>query len=212
MTRRLTSWIAAILLIPAALLVAPLVAQRGGGGGGAGGGTPLPTNRLGLLTMALSLSDEQKKGVKTVLDAEYKAAAPLRDALGKSRLALGLAIQNQKTPAEVEDATKQVRRTVVTDGAGRDEGPREGPESPDRRAACESSRDALGAQHVARDARRQEVGYVARPPVLLSHPGAARFTEVRTAAPRPRARGHSADYRTDGPASRPPLDLADRRD
>jgi len=107
MTRRSTAWLVAVLLVPASLLVAPLVAQRGGGGGGAGGGTPLPTNRLGILTMALTLSDEQKKSVKTVLDAEYKAAQPLRDALVKSRLALGLALQNQKAAAEIEDATKR---------------------------------------------------------------------------------------------------------
>jgi Spy/CpxP family protein refolding chaperone len=93
--------------VAAALGVAPLVAQRGGGGGGAGGGMPLPTTRLGMLAMALTLTDTQKKDVKKILDDEFKAAAPLRDGLTKSRLALGLAVQNQKPAAEVDEAAKQ---------------------------------------------------------------------------------------------------------
>jgi Spy/CpxP family protein refolding chaperone len=88
--------------------VGPVVAQRGGGGGGGGfGGPPPPTTRLGILAMALTFTDEQKKQVKNTLDADYKAAAPVRDALTKSRLALGTALQAKKPPAEIEAATKQ---------------------------------------------------------------------------------------------------------
>lgn len=96
-----------ILLIVAALCVAPLLAQRGGGGGGAGGGMPMPTTRLGMLTLALTLSDQQKKDVKKVLDDEFKAAAPLRGTLAKARLELGQAVQANKTGAELDDATKR---------------------------------------------------------------------------------------------------------
>jgi hypothetical protein len=88
-----------------ALVIAPLVAQRVGGGGG--GGMPMPTTRHGMLSMALTLSDQQKKDVKKVLDDEFKAAAPLRDALAKSRLALGQAVQANQPAAEVEGATKR---------------------------------------------------------------------------------------------------------
>jgi Spy/CpxP family protein refolding chaperone len=89
------------------LAAAPLVAQRGGGGGGGGfGGPPPPTTRLGMMAMALTFSDDQKKQVKNLLDAEYKNTAPLRDALAKSRLALGMAVQNKMAGAELDAATK----------------------------------------------------------------------------------------------------------
>jgi len=114
MTRRSTTWLAGLLLIPAVLCVVPLLAQRGGGGGGGGGGVPLPTTRLGMLAMGLTLTDAQKKDVKKILDDEFKAAAPLRDGLAKSRLALGQAVQDNKTPAEVEEATKQYAAQSLT--------------------------------------------------------------------------------------------------
>lgn len=99
--------IGTIAVIAAVVAVAPLVAQRGGGGGGAGGGMPLPTTRLGILAMALTLSDQQKKDVKKLLDDEYKAAAPLRGSLAKARQELGQAVQANKTGAELDDATKR---------------------------------------------------------------------------------------------------------
>src|SRR5262245_46581917 len=94
------------LALAMVLLAAPALAQRRGGGGGTPGAPPPPTNRLGILTMGLTLSDDQKKQVESTLDAEYKSAAPLRDALTKSRLALGTALQTKKSPTELDEATK----------------------------------------------------------------------------------------------------------
>ena len=104
MSRRTTS-VVALLAVVAVLAVVPLVAQRGGGARGGGGGMPMPTTRLGMLTMALALSDQQKKDIKKTLDDDFKAAAPLREALTKTRLALGQAVQTTKTPGELDDAT-----------------------------------------------------------------------------------------------------------
>jgi hypothetical protein len=65
-----------------------------------------PTTRLGIFATLFTLTDDQKKQVKSLLDAEYKAAAPLRDQLTKSRLALGMAIQTKKSLSEVDAAAK----------------------------------------------------------------------------------------------------------
>jgi len=68
---------------------------------------PPPTTRLGIFAAVFALTEDQKKQVKTLLDAEYKGAAPLRDQLGKARTALGMAIQTKKSLSEVDDAAKQ---------------------------------------------------------------------------------------------------------
>jgi Spy/CpxP family protein refolding chaperone len=54
---------------------------------------PRPT-RLDLLTSAFTLTGDQKKQVKSILDADYKASSATRDQWMASRTALGKAIQS----------------------------------------------------------------------------------------------------------------------
>lgn len=79
--------------------------QRGGTRGGAGMGAMMirPT-RLAVFVAMFSMTDAQKKRTKDILDAEYRAAAPLRDALTKTRAALGQAIEDDKEAAEIDQA------------------------------------------------------------------------------------------------------------
>lgn len=83
-----------------ALLTASPLAQRGGGGGASMG--PAPTTRAAALVTTLKLDNDQKKQIKTILDAAYKDAAPIRDALTKTRAAAGAAIQAGKDKADAE--------------------------------------------------------------------------------------------------------------
>ncbi len=91
------------------LAVAAASAQRGGGGGSrgggmAGGGMGGSPTRLVVLTATLKLDDGQKAQAKTVLDAEFKSAAPARKALTAARETLGAAIQAGKDQAEIDRA------------------------------------------------------------------------------------------------------------
>ena len=97
--------------IVAGTIAAPM-AQRGGGGGGMRGGgrgmtMGVAPTRLQVLTAILALSDEQKKQVKQILDAEYKAAAPLREELAKSRETLGFAIRDEQGQSVIEEAVSE---------------------------------------------------------------------------------------------------------
>ena len=97
------------------LLCASLgLAQRGGGGGGKNGGDsgvpmgPAPAaNKFENIASALNLNKDQKKAVRTILDEGAKEAAPLRDQVSKSRVAVGDAIGGKKGDEEL----KQVART-----------------------------------------------------------------------------------------------------
>ncbi|TAK15850.1 MAG: periplasmic heavy metal sensor [Acidobacteria bacterium] len=75
---------------------------RAGGrrGGGPGGGL----TRMELLTAMFSLDGNAKKQVKSILDADYKAAASARDQWTATRTAIGTAIQSGKEPAAIEQA------------------------------------------------------------------------------------------------------------
>jgi hypothetical protein len=76
--------------------------QRGGGGGMRGGGMPggfSAPSRLNSFTLMFSLSEDQKKAVKKILDDEFKAAAGLRAALSSAREPIGVAIRDNQEAA-----------------------------------------------------------------------------------------------------------------
>lgn len=101
------------ILITGLLCAGFALAQRGGGGGSKGGGDMAPTmgaampNRIDRIAAALNLDKDQKKTVRTILEDGAKEAAPLRDQVAKSRIALGEAIGAQKG----EEELKQIART-----------------------------------------------------------------------------------------------------
>ena len=74
---------------------------------GAPMGGPPSSNRFENIANALSLNKEQRKTVRSILDDGAKEAAPLRDQIGKSRVAVGEAIVANKG----EDELKQVAKT-----------------------------------------------------------------------------------------------------
>jgi hypothetical protein len=104
------------------ILATSLVLAQGRGGGGMGGGgdegsgmgggsrggeaggiqMPRVVNRMDQMSEALKLNKEQKKEVKTILDEGQKEAAPLRDQLMKSQLAIGEAIQGGKSQDDLK--------------------------------------------------------------------------------------------------------------
>jgi len=67
---------------------------------------PALRTRLQVLTDAFSLDKDQKNEVKILMDGAYKAAAPLRADLTKTRLALAQAVIDNKSEADVAAATK----------------------------------------------------------------------------------------------------------
>jgi len=67
--------------------------RRGGGAGGMGGFSA--PSRMLTLTLMLSLTEEQKKSVKKLMDDEYRAAEPLRKALTTTREPIGIAIRDR---------------------------------------------------------------------------------------------------------------------
>jgi uncharacterized membrane protein len=92
------------------------MAQGYGGGRGRGGdgemdpraGTPPSTNRFDKIANSLNLNKDQRKTVRTILDDGAKAAAPIREQMSKSRIAVGEAITANKS----EDELKQVAKTA----------------------------------------------------------------------------------------------------
>lgn len=88
---------------------------RGGGRGGGGGGRGPMTDirgRMEILSDVFDLDKDQKKAVKTTLDAAYKDAAPIRLELKKTRAALGVAAQGNDAAAI--DAAAKAYATQVT--------------------------------------------------------------------------------------------------
>jgi Spy/CpxP family protein refolding chaperone len=84
-----------------------MATPRAGGGGGAGRGRGLADirpGRLELLTTLFTLNDAQKKQVKSIMDAEYKASSAARDQWTASRMAIGKAIQSGSAPADLDQA------------------------------------------------------------------------------------------------------------
>jgi hypothetical protein len=102
-------------LLVTGLLCASLgLAQGGKGGGKSGGGgdmgaeTPMAASatKFDDIANTLNLNKEQKKAVKTILDEGAKEAAPLRDQVSKSRVAVGEAIDAQKSEEELKQVAK----------------------------------------------------------------------------------------------------------
>jgi hypothetical protein len=75
-----------------------------GGAGGEGGGIQMPrvVTRIDQIVEILKLNKEQKKEVKSILDEGQKEAAPIRDQLLKSQLAIGEAIQGGKSQDDLK--------------------------------------------------------------------------------------------------------------
>jgi Spy/CpxP family protein refolding chaperone len=88
-----------------------LLAQRGGRGGPTG--VVVTVTRLTLFTSLLQLDDTQKKRVKQILDADYKAAAPIREQLASARIAIGQAIQAEAEAADVDRAVAAYSEPVA---------------------------------------------------------------------------------------------------
>jgi Spy/CpxP family protein refolding chaperone len=101
----------AVTVIGAALLCGAGTsthAQRPRNGGSSGGGLSAPSaTRLDLLVAGFTLTKDQEKQIKTILDTEFKAAAPIKKQLVEKRMALGMAIQTSKSDAEIDAATSQ---------------------------------------------------------------------------------------------------------
>jgi hypothetical protein len=96
------------LLIIGLLCASLGLAQRGGGskkgGGDEGAGITMqaaPT-KLDRIALTLVLTKDQKKAVKTILEDGAKEAAPLREQLSKSRMAVGEAIVAKKNDDELK--------------------------------------------------------------------------------------------------------------
>jgi hypothetical protein len=69
------------------------------GGGGGGGSVPTPLDRL---VQACNLSKDQKKQFSAILDADSKAAAPLRKQIPLTRQQVGAAALAGKSPDEIK--------------------------------------------------------------------------------------------------------------
>ena len=97
-----------LAVLSVATLPAAASAQRGGGGRGGGGGAPAfqPT-RMETLEADFKLTKDQKKAVKTILDDAHKSAAPIREALNRTRGAIAAAIQANKAQAEIDTAINE---------------------------------------------------------------------------------------------------------
>jgi hypothetical protein len=99
-------------LLIAGLVCASLALAQGKKGGGGGGDMapamsgPAVVTKFDNIANTLNLNKDQKKTVKTILDEGAKEAAPLRDQISKSRIAVGEAIDAKKS----EDELKQVAR------------------------------------------------------------------------------------------------------
>ena len=74
---------------------------KGSGGGDAGMGMAPNPNKFENIAMTLNLNKDQKKAAKAILDEGAKEAAPLRDQISKSRIAVGEAIDAKKTDEEL---------------------------------------------------------------------------------------------------------------
>ena len=87
-----------LALAAAITIFVPVLAQRGGGGGrGAAPALALGgKSRLDTLDTSFTMTKDQKKAVRTILDDAYKRAAPVRDGLTSARAAVAAAIQENK--------------------------------------------------------------------------------------------------------------------
>jgi hypothetical protein len=89
-------------VVVAGILGTPALAQRGGGRGSAPSDFQL--TRLEILASSFNLNKDQKKAVKTILDAAHTSASSARDGLPRTRAAIAAAIQANKEQAEIDRA------------------------------------------------------------------------------------------------------------
>ena len=94
------------LALVAGMLLTTISAQRGAGGrsGSGGGGAAPQFTRLEILETGFKFTKDQKKAVKTILDDAHKSAAPIREALTRTRGAIAAAIQANKPQPEIDAA------------------------------------------------------------------------------------------------------------
>jgi hypothetical protein len=81
-------------------------AQRGGGGDLSFNISPMQLSRLERLELLFKLDKDQKKAIKTILDAAHQNAAPVRDRLTAARAALGSTIISGQPQAGLDAAAK----------------------------------------------------------------------------------------------------------
>ena len=105
--RMRTRFVLSVIVAVLVGTVPSLSAQGRGRGGGGGGVGPAAPTRLDLMVAAFTLTKDQEKQIKTILDTEYKSAEPIRKLLVAKRTELGMALQTNKSDAEVDAATKQ---------------------------------------------------------------------------------------------------------
>jgi Spy/CpxP family protein refolding chaperone len=89
------------------MLPALALAQRGGGARGGGGNVDFQLTRLEILSADFKLNKDQKKNVKAILDEAHKTAAPIRDALARTRAAISSAIQSNRAQPDIDAAVAE---------------------------------------------------------------------------------------------------------
>jgi Spy/CpxP family protein refolding chaperone len=107
-----------LAVVGTAMTVHITLAQGGGqGGGGADRPMVLELSRLETLAQGFKFTKDQKPKVKAILDQAHTSAAPIRDALTKTRAAIAAAIQAGKPQAEIDSAVKDyaAQVTAMTD-------------------------------------------------------------------------------------------------
>jgi Spy/CpxP family protein refolding chaperone len=81
-----------------------MATPRAGGARGGRGLADIRPGRLELLTTLFTLTDAQKKQVKSIMDAEYKSSSAVRDQWTASRAAIGKAIQSGAAQPDLDQA------------------------------------------------------------------------------------------------------------
>jgi Spy/CpxP family protein refolding chaperone len=102
------------LLLTGILFTTVAFAQRGGGGGdmgggdmgGRGNGMSVPNIGPSRMSRLETITKDQKKEVKSIMEEGQKEAAPLRDELTKSRELIAEAVASGKSQDEIGQAVK----------------------------------------------------------------------------------------------------------
>jgi Spy/CpxP family protein refolding chaperone len=101
--RLIAGWL--LIVLSAAPLSA--VASPQGSRGGGGTAPAFQPTRMESLEADFKLTKDQKKAVKTILDDAHKGAAPIREALTRTRAAIAAAIQANKAQPEIDAAVNE---------------------------------------------------------------------------------------------------------